>query len=449
MERPEEGKPCPLCERPNSDFWAAEMSRRQFLRAGFTLVAVGLAAPPWLARIAYADAQRTLKGEKLPNDHILVVLQLTGGNDGLNTVIPYTQSLYYQSRPTLAIPEDKVIPLEGGMGFHPALEPLKSLYDQKRVAVIQSVGYPNPNRSHFRSMEIWQTADPDGHSRYGWLGRYLDTLADSATNPVLAVSLTQELPLALQARRASVPCFASLSDLQMMTRDPELERTLQAMQAMESRKPDAPARIIRESTRTALEAVERLREAVKNYRSEVAYGNDPFGRGLQQAAQLIATSPQTRILYVSVNGFDTHAGQARTHEQLLSRFASAVNAFYRDLEALGKADKVLLMVFSEFGRRVRENGSLGTDHGAAAPMFLIGKRVQGGLHGDPPNLSDLDSNNDLKMQIDFRRVYATVLEWLGSDPEEVLGKAFPALKGVVGCPTAPPRRLRVYYGNRS
>ena len=432
MEKPKSGEPYPLCERPTSEFWAAEMSRRQFLRAGLTLVAVGLAAPPWLARLAYADAQRTLNGEKLPNDHILVVLQLTGGNDGLNTVIPYTQSLYYQARPTLAIPEAQVLPLEGGMGFHPALEPLKSLYDQRALAILQSVGYPNPNRSHFRSMEIWQTADPDGHSRYGWLGRYLDTLTDSALNPILAVSLTQELPVALQARRAPVPCFASLSDLQMMTRDPELERTLRRMQAMDGRKADALTQMIRESTRTALEAVERLREAIKNYRSDVTYGNDPFGRGLQQTAQIIATSHPTRILYVSVNGFDTHAGQARTHEQLLARFANAVSAFYRDLEAMGKAEKVLLMVFSEFGRRVRENGSLGTDHGAAAPMFLIGKRVNGGLHGDPPNLSDLDGNNDLKMQLDFRRVYATVLEWLGSDPEAVLGKGFPALKGLIG-----------------
>ncbi|MFN3689592.1 MAG: DUF1501 domain-containing protein, partial [Fimbriimonadales bacterium] len=157
------------------------------------------------------------------------------------------------------------------------------------------------------------------------------------------------------------------------------------------------------------------------------YANDPFARGLQQAAQIIATSPQTRVVYVSVNGFDTHAGQASTHQRLLSQFANAVSAFYADLQAMGKADKTLLMVFSEFGRRVRENGSLGTDHGAAAPMFLLGGRVLGGLHGDPPDLRNLDSNHDLRMQLDFRRVYATVLEWLGGDPETVLGKQFAPL----------------------
>lgn len=420
-------EPCPLCERPSGDFWMAEMSRRQFLRAGLTLVAVGFAAPPWLAQIAHADARRLLKGEKLPNDRILVVLQLTGGNDGLNTVIPYREERYYRARPTLAIPENQVLPLEEPLGLHPALAPLKELYDKGVVAILQNVGYPNPNRSHFRSMEIWQTADPDGYGHHGWLGRYLDTLTDSAYNPIIAVSLTQELPLALHARKASVPCFASLSDLQMLTKDPELERTLQSLSAMDAPQKDNPAKVIRQSTRTALEAVERLREAVKNYRSSVTYANDPFARGLQQAAQLIATSPQTRILYVSVNGFDTHASQARTHERLLSQFAGAVRAFYTDLEAMGKADKVMLMVFSEFGRRVQENGSMGTDHGAAAPMFLIGKRLKGGLHGDPPDLHNLDSNNDLRMQLDFRRVYATMLTWLGSDPEPVLGKGFPAV----------------------
>jgi uncharacterized protein (DUF1501 family) len=414
----------PLCERAGGEFWAAEMSRRQFLKAGLTLVAVGLAAPPWLAQIAHADAQRLRKGEKLPNDHILVVLQLTGGNDGLNTVIPYRDELYYQARPTLAIPEAQVVPLDERLGLHPALAPLKPLYEQRTLAILQNVGYPNPNRSHFRSMEIWQTADPDGHSRYGWLGKYLDTLTDSAANPVMAISFTQELPIALHGKKAQVPCFASLTDLQVMTRDPELERTLKTLSQAEERKMDSPATVVRQSTRTALEAMEQLRERIRNYQPNAQYANDPFARGLQQAAQIIATSPQTRVLYVSVNGFDTHAGQANTHQRLLSQFAGAVSAFYSDLQAMGKADKTLLMVFSEFGRRVRENGSLGTDHGAAAPMFLLGGRVQGGLHGDPPDLRNLDGNNDLRMQLDFRRVYATVLEWLGGDPEAVLGKKF-------------------------
>jgi len=422
----------PLCESATGEFWAAELSRRQFLRAGLTLVAVGLAAPPWLAQIAHADAQRLKKGEKLPNDHILVVLQLTGGNDGLNTVVPYRDEVYYRARPTLAIPESQVVPLEEPLGLHPALAPLKPLYDERAIAIVQNVGYPNPNRSHFRSMEIWQTADPDGHSRYGWLGKYLDTLTDAAANPVMAISFTQELPLALQGRKAQVPCFASLADLQLMSGDPELERTLKQLTHAEERKMDSPAAVIRHSTRTALEALEQLRERIRHYRPNANYGNDPFARGLQQAAQIIATSPQTRILYVSVNGFDTHAGQANTHARLLGQFAEAVRAFYADLMAMGKADRVLLMVFSEFGRRVHENGSLGTDHGAAAPMFLIGKRVHGGVHGDPPDLRNLDSNNDLRMQTDFRRVYATVLTWLGGDPEAVLGKGFAPLELVRG-----------------
>ncbi|MGQ9902716.1 MAG: DUF1501 domain-containing protein [Fimbriimonadales bacterium] len=422
QERKPQG--APLCERAAGEFWAAEVSRREFLRAGLTLVAVGLAAPPWLAHIAHADAQRLRKGEKLPNDHILVVLQLTGGNDGLNTIIPYREERYYRARPTLAIPEAQVIPLDERLGLHPALEPLKPLHDQRALAILQNVGYPNPNRSHFRSMEIWQTADPDGYSRYGWLGKYLDTLTDAAANPVMAISFTQELPLALHAKRAQVPCFASLADLQVMTRDADLERTLQQLAATDERKMDSPTAVVRQSTRTALQAMEYLRERVRHYQSHGQYGNDPFARGLQQAAQIIATAPHTRVLYVSVNGFDTHAGQATTHERLLSQFAGAVRAFYTELQALGKAEKTLLMVFSEFGRRVQENGSFGTDHGAAAPMFLLSGRVRGGLHGDPPDLHNLDSNNDLRMQLDFRRVYATVLDWLGGDSEAVLGKGF-------------------------
>ncbi|RMH08778.1 MAG: hypothetical protein D6697_05340, partial [Armatimonadetes bacterium] len=262
-ERPERG--APLCERTVGEFWAAEMSRRQFLKAGLTLVAVGLAAPPWLAQIAHADVQRLRQGKRLPNDHILVVLQLTGGNDGLNTVIPYRDALYYQARPTLAIPESQVVPLDERLGLHPALAPLKPLYDQRVLAILQNVGYPNPNRSHFRSMEIWQTADPDGHSRYGWLGRYLDTLTDSAANPVMAISFTQELPVALHGKKAQVPCFASLTDLQVMTRDPELERTLKTLSQAEERKMDSPATVVRQSTRTALEAMEQLRERIRNY----------------------------------------------------------------------------------------------------------------------------------------------------------------------------------------
>ncbi|MCX7925856.1 MAG: twin-arginine translocation signal domain-containing protein, partial [Fimbriimonadales bacterium] len=288
-EQREQG--APLCEHAAGEFWAAEMSRRQFLKAGLTLVAVGLAAPPWLAQIAHADAQRLRKGEKLPNDHILVVLQLTGGNDGLNTVIPYRDELYYQSRPTLAIPEAQAVPLDERLGLHPALAPLKPLYEQRALAILQNVGYPNPNRSHFRSMEIWQTADPDGHSRYGWLGKYLDTLTDAAANPVMAISFTQELPIALHGKKAQVPCFASLTDLQVMTRDPELERTLKSLSQAEERKMDSPATVVRQSTRTALEAMEQLRERIRNYQPNAQYANDPFARGLQQAAQIIATSP--------------------------------------------------------------------------------------------------------------------------------------------------------------
>ncbi|MCW5935410.1 MAG: DUF1501 domain-containing protein [Fimbriimonadia bacterium] len=412
----------PLCEQPTGAFWAAEFSRREFLRAGLTLVAIGAAMPPWLAQLAHADTQRKLKGQKPLNDHILVVLQLTGGNDGLNTVVPYADGRYYDLRPQLAIPDSGVLRLDEKVGLHPALTGLQELFQKGQVAIVQGVGYPNPNRSHFRSMEIWQTADPDGYQRYGWLGKYLDSITDAAPNPILAVSLSRERPQAMLAARAPVPCFASLSELQNLTNDPDLEMTVRAM-TDEVGTRESAATVIDQSTRTALDAVEKLREAVKRYQSDVTYANDPFSQGLKQAAQLIMTSPQTRVIYVSVNGFDTHAGQLRAHENLLRGFGNSIKAFQEDLMKMGKQDRVLTMVFSEFGRRVRENGSLGTDHGAAAPMFLVGNRVKGGFYGDHPSLSSLDQG-DLRMQTDFRSVYATVLDWLGSDPEEVLGKRF-------------------------
>ncbi|NUL83409.1 MAG: DUF1501 domain-containing protein [Armatimonadetes bacterium] len=402
--------------------WAPEITRREFVKAGFTLVAVGLVAPPWLATLAHAETSRTLNGLAPANDRILVVLQLTGGNDGLNTVIPYSNSSYYRLRQNLAIRENTVIKLDDRVGLHPALTGLKDLFDQKKVAILQGVGYPNPNRSHFRSMEIWQTADPDGYQKYGWLGKYLDTLGDAATNPVLSVSLTQEKPQALNAGIASVPCFASLGDLQALTGDAALAETMMAL-THSANKGDNPANLIKRSTRSALEAIEKLRVAMRNYQSDVTYGADPFGRGLQQAAQLIAASPATKVIYVSVNGFDTHAAQARTHENLLRNFGNALKTFEEDLAKMNKSDKVMTLVFSEFGRRAAENGSAGTDHGAAGPMFLMGGKVKGGFYGDHPSLDSLD-RGDLKYQIDFRSVYATALEWLGADAEKLIGKAF-------------------------
>lgn len=395
-----------------------KLSRRDLLRQGATFIAVGIAAPGWLARLATADAQMHRKGQRVPNDRILVVVQLSGGNDGLNTVIPYTQTLYRQMRPTLAIPESEVVPLNERIGLHPAFAKAKPLIETGQFAIIQGVGYPNPNRSHFRSMEIWQTANPDKVDGTGWLGRYLDTLPESARNPLIGIALGRENPVAMNGQKVSVPCVASLEDFKSLAG--EQTEALRAVYAIQEQK-TAP---VRTATLKALDAAEMIRAKLGQYRSAVEYPRTPFAQALQQIAQLIAANTGTRVFYCSTGGFDTHAQQARTHATLLQNVAEGLSAFWADLQAMGKADKVLVLAFSEFGRRVAENGSAGTDHGAAAPMFAIGKKIQAGLLGEHPPLNDLQ-DGDLRYHTDFRSVYAAALEdWLDTDSQAVLGGRF-------------------------
>lgn len=402
------------------------ISRRQALKGG-AMIAVGLAAPKWFSSIAEADIMRMASGGKAPKDTVLVVCQLSGGNDGLNTVVPYSNGRYYTLRPTIGIPTDKVLALNSDLGLHPALVGLHELYKEKKVAVIQNVGYPKANRSHFKSMDIWHSASPDGAIKYGWLGRHFDQqMATGPLNPVVALGLSTDKPLALTAKNASIPCFASLVDIQAMVGDPDSERMLRQIQGMDAMEGSA-TRVVQMANKSALDAMATLSKQLSGFAPKQTYANDTFGNGFKQISQLVATSPATRVVYFSAGGFDTHARQADAHEKLLGNFGNALNAFQKEMEALGKADKVVVLVFSEFGRRVAENGSGGTDHGAAAPMFLVGKSVKGGIYGSLPNLDDLE-NGDLRFNIDFREVYATALEnWVGGDPGMVLGQDFKKL----------------------
>ncbi len=394
------------------------ITRRDFLREGVTFVAVGMAAPAWLSSLASADDRLRQRGKRLPNDRVLVVVQLTGGNDGLNTIIPYTEPLYHHLRPTLAIPEQDVVVMTEHIGLHPSLAKVKQMVDAGQFAIVQGVGYPNPNRSHFRSMEIWQTANPDAVEPTGWLGRYMDTLPESARNPLIGLSLGRENPVAMTGRKVSVPCVASLEEFRaLIGEQAEALRKLYAL-------PQPTTDPVRTSALKALDAAEMVQAKLENYRSTVQYPGTPFASAMRQIAQLLAADTGTRVFYCSTGGFDTHAQQARTHATLLQSVAEGLSAFWQDVQAMGKADKVLVLVFSEFGRRVAENGSQGTDHGAAAPMFAIGSRVQAGLIGEHPSLRDLQ-DGDLRHHIDFRSVYATVLEqWLDTDSQGVLHGRF-------------------------
>lgn len=402
-----------------SDF----LSRRDVVKRG-GLIAIGLTAPRWLSSIAHADVLRQAKGGKATGNTVLVVCQLSGGNDGLNTVVPYADPKYHSLRPTLGLKDDAVLKIDEHMGFHPSLSKLSELYKKGKVAVIQSVGYPKPNRSHFASMDIWQSASPDRQLRYGWIGRHFDSqIAKGSLNPVVAIGLSTEKPLALAGKHASIPCFASLVDIQSMVGDPDAERMLRQIQGTAAA-PGSNLAVVQQANKSALDAMAVLSKQLEKFTPQQTYGNDPFGVGFKQIAQLVATSPQTRVIYFSTGGFDTHARQAETHAKLLENFSNAVSAFQQEIEDAGHADRVIVLVFSEFGRRSFENASGGTDHGAAAPMFLVGKNVKGGLHGPIPDLNDLQ-DGDIKYKIDFREVYATTLDqWMGGDSEVVLGQKF-------------------------
>lgn len=408
---------------------SSDITRRDLLKQG-GILAVGLMAPPWLASVAKADMIRAAGGNPADPDTVLVVCQFTGGNDGLNTVVPVNDPIYYQMRPNLGIARDKALMIDAGLGLHPAMGGLHELYKKGQVAVIQNVGYPNPNRSHFRSMDIWQSASPDDKMRYGWVGRHFDLMGSRGPlDAVAGLALSTEKPRALSAMKASIPCFASLADINAMVGNMDQANLLRQIQGQDAAVGSA-TRTIQQASKSALDAMASLQAKLKAYEPKGTYADDAFGRGFKQIAQLVATSKQTRVIYFAAGGFDTHSRQAEQHERLIGGFSNAVKAFMDEMEAAGRADKVIVLAFSEFGRRTYENGSAGTDHGKAAPMFLVGKRVKGGLYGPNPDLQNL-ADGDIAYKIDFRQVYATALDdWMGSDSKVVLGENFEHVKAL-------------------
>ncbi|HLI28063.1 MAG TPA: DUF1501 domain-containing protein [Chloroflexota bacterium] len=408
------------------------LTRREFLRRGLILVTASAAAPAFLVKAA-AHAQVPSADPRSRSRNVLVVVQLSGGNDGLNTVIPYRDPLYRELRPRLAVPEAEALPLDAELALHPALGPLKERFDAGQLAIVAGVGYPNPDRSHFRAMDIWQTAEPEAYAETGWLGRYLAGCACGGGEQAAALSLTPTLPRALWTESVFVPSLTSLAAYRFQS-DPRYPadraarlRALQALDATtEALRPYA--QFLGQQSLNALASAEAVQRVAGSWQTPIEYPeNNPLAVALKAVGQLIGGDYGLRVAYVQLGGFDTHANQQATHQRLLEQLGGALDAFQRDLEAMGKADQVVTMTFSEFGRRVRENGSGGTDHGTAEPLFILGTRVRGGLYGRQPPLDDLDSG-DLRFQVDFRAVYATLLDrWLGSDPVAVLGRSYAPL----------------------
>ncbi len=404
-------------------------SRRHFLRSatgGAALLSLGLDAPSFLARsVRAAESAKS-------TDRVLVVLQLSGGNDGLNTVVPHGDDLYHKNRPLLRIAPGSALKINDHLGLHPNLGGLQKLLEEQRLAIVQGVGYPQPDRSHFRSMDIWHSAQPENlKPADGWLGRAVERDDSFAGRDVPALHLGgNRLPLALVSTRRPLPSVDSLENFRLRGTDGSLPiEALRQLADVSRPGEESLLSFMQRSTVSAFDSSKQVQAVLSEQKSAVNYPGFGLAKKLQSVAQLIDAGLSTRIYYVSLDGFDTHAAQAPGHGALMSELASSVKAFIDDLAARSQLDRVVLLVFSEFGRRLHENASAGTDHGAAAPVLLAGSRVASGLIGEHPSLKDLDNEGDIKFHTDFRRVYATVLDgWLGWPSQQILGGKFEAVK---------------------
>ena len=410
-----------------------KISRRAMIKDGLLVVSAGMIMPTIFSRgVASAHAQ-ALDGSRfaqVATDHTLIVVQMAGGNDGLNTVVPFTDPLYHQMRPTLGITDSQVLQLDTRLGLHPNLAPLKQLWDVGHLAIVEGVGYPNQSLSHFQAMDIWQTLDLNGNGSEGWLGKLVTGLVDQQGHPFKSLDIGVQTAQALASISTQVPTVANVQSYRLYPdpadRDAGNARVQALLNLYNSYPQTAPYAALLDTTAlSAQEGSRQLHTADAQYQPAVTYPNGPFAAGLKVLAEAIVQGLGLRVGYVTLGGFDTHANQQQTHNVLMTTLANGLSAFYTDLAKHGKADNVVVMTWSEFGRRVEENGSLGTDHGTAAPLFVLGNAVNKGIFGEPPSLSNLDNNGNLKYTVDFRSVYATVLDrWMGASSTDILGGSF-------------------------
>jgi uncharacterized protein (DUF1501 family) len=434
-------------------------TRREFLRKTVLGSALSWTVPAFLANTFTAlqshaadSAIQTATGK---DGTILVVLQMAGGNDGINTVVPYADDYYRKARPRIGLPADKILKLSDQIGLHPAMTGFKDLYDSGNLSVVQGVGYPNPNRSHFRSTEIWQTAsDSDKYEKYGWIGRYFDNDC-GGSDPAVGVAIEEQVPQSFYAQKPKGICVTNPQNYRFMPGDHPrpgqqdmVEVSYEKLNDIESTPADSNSggsigmlpsampmtggRAVDFIERTALDAQvssDEIRSIAARVQNQSQYPGSQLGNSLKLVAKLIGGGLPTRIYYVSQGGYDTHTNQIATQQRLLGDLGDSVKAFVADMKAQGNMQRVLVMTFSEFGRRVSENANGGTDHGAAAPMFIVGNKVNAGLLGTYPSLAPQDLyQGDVKYNVDFRSVYAAVLEnWLKTKSAPILGRQFQAL----------------------
>ena len=366
-------------------------------------------------------------------ERTLVIIELVGGNDGLNTVVPYGNGLYYDYRPGIGIPQDEVLPIDADVGFNPNLREVKSLWDRGEAAIIEGIGYPQPNRSHFRSRDIWYTAEPESIGSQGWLGAAIRDLDASGENVLTGVNFGRGLPRAFVCKGVPV---ASVGNLETYGLLPDIDdenvrvHALDALGRMYGPEGgrDIVAQALRENGAQALMGADILRTAPELYSSSVEYGDTPIASSLKGAAQVMSAGLGTRILYAQHGSFDTHSNELQTHAKLWQDVSGAIGDFTDDLKEQGLWDSTLILVWSEFGRRVRDNGT-GCDHGSGGVAFALGGAVQGGRYGQYPSLREADlSEGDLAYTNDFRSTYSTILDrWLGLDPDPIVHGQFEQL----------------------
>ena len=363
-------------------------------------------------------------------DPILVVIQLTGGNDFLNTVIPYNDPLYFDYRPKIGIAQDEMLLIDDSLALNPALAPIKTLYDQGKAALINGIGYPNPNRSHFRSMDIWHTCEPDKVGTEGWLGRVIRDLDPQGENVLTGVNFGRGLPRAMALTGVPVASVSTLETYGVLTgisEEPDRTEALALFSKMYS--PilgTGPVMdYLGDTGRDALKGADILKTVPDSYTSNVEYADSSIGRNMQGIAKVLLAGLGTRVFYTQQGGYDTHANQAPIHNNLLTDLSQAMTDFHDDLREHDVSENVLMFLFTEFGRRVRDNGS-GTDHGSGGVAFAIGDPVNAGTFGEYPSLKNEDLlEGDLRFNVDFRGVYGTMVErWLGLDPVPVVGGNF-------------------------
>jgi uncharacterized protein (DUF1501 family) len=364
-------------------------------------------------------------------DPVLVVLQLAGGNDALNTVIPHGDPNYYDNRTSVVVPQDQVLQINDQVGFNPNMGPMKKIYDEGHMAVIQGVGYPTGSRSHFRSMDIWHTCEPEIVATEGWLAKVIRELDPESENPVTAVNFGRGLPRALAAPGVTATSVGDLDNYGLMSGiqlQEERDRDLQIFQRMYT-----PAigsgqvmNYLSQTGNNVLSGADMLAEAPRQYKSKVEYAGNPIAKSLRDVARVHTTGLGTRIFYTTHGGYDHHAQEVPTHARLLQEMTTAIEDFMQDLRDHDAAEEVNILVFTEFGRRIKDNGS-GTDHGTGGGAFMIGENVKGGLYSEYPSLAvaDWKFGEDMDFTIDFRSVYSTILnQWMGLDPIDIVGGQF-------------------------